>query len=624
MSAAPIDRAARQGVLRFDHVSKVFCRQLNVARRYAFADILRGGYDRVGSPRRLEARVVHDVSFEATPGRPLMVVGTPGSGKTTIADLITGQHVPDGGHVTRVGTVGTIGSGKYGQNPFMRLREYLRLVAALQGVPVPEIPAFCHRVLEWTGLTTATEEIVFDLPDEVKGPITFVSSVLAEHDIYVFDDFRPLDDSELGQRLSARIADLANTRICVFLGRAPQPLPRPGHFLLLHGGEVLFQGDGAEGLRVCELFARLSQRNRVRTNWNAAEHYNPVPPLDEARALVEDLHTRVLNADPRPEHEIVRLARSHQPIILGPCVADVSWEVLYWLPFLHWAVPQLNQTPPLAISRSGLRPWYDGLATDYQQISQLMKGRDYKRLRGEHLKQAYTVKQRQFTVLDQRLIELGQAAAHLSDPAALHPAALLRLIQEAMRGRVAPEEITKRAIYQRLPPPEAPIPDLPQEYVVASIRFPAKAGQTPAMNRRVVDLIREVSQRVPVAVLLDEPELPHAFDDGGRGVYLINTAGSTDKARLDRVRAIGMARAMIGTLKGYVALAPFFGVPSMCITAPQAEDAAMLGTLAFAAGELQSPFVRATLDDTTTAIAVRWLDSVLDGPPAAGGPRDTV
>ena len=36
------------------------------------------------------------------------------------------------------------------------------------------------------------------------------------------------------------------------------------------------------------------------------------------------------------ERELAALARSGQPIIAGPWLAEVGYEVLYWIPFLRW------------------------------------------------------------------------------------------------------------------------------------------------------------------------------------------------------------------------------------------------------------------------------------------------
>ena len=79
-------------------------------------------------------------------------------------------------------------------------------MAALQGVaggrsqPDVRDDSRVDRARPLTGTRT-----VFDLPKTLMKPLSRVGSLLAEHDIYVFDDYAPFGDSDLDRRLAATV-----------------------------------------------------------------------------------------------------------------------------------------------------------------------------------------------------------------------------------------------------------------------------------------------------------------------------------------------------------------------------------------------------------------------------------
>ena len=51
------------------------------------------------------------------------------------------------------------------------------------------------------------------------------------------------------------------------------------------------------------------------------------------------------------------------PVLAGPWLGEIAFELLYWLPFLRWA---LSEFPGLrdrlvVLSRGGAGPWYQGI-----------------------------------------------------------------------------------------------------------------------------------------------------------------------------------------------------------------------------------------------------------------------
>ena len=188
MSAATIAPGPSAPALRFDHVTKVYCGSLKLARMYAFRDLVWPRRDRPSRLRKSEWLVLRDITFDLQAKETLLILGVSGSGKSALADLVTKRRSPDVGTITRRGDVGLIAEGKYGQNPLMRLREYLRLMAVLQGTEAKDLTRRVDEILEWTGLTQYRDTMVFDLPKHLMKPVSRVGALLAEHDIYVLDN----------------------------------------------------------------------------------------------------------------------------------------------------------------------------------------------------------------------------------------------------------------------------------------------------------------------------------------------------------------------------------------------------------------------------------------------------
>src|SRR5690242_8075598 len=72
---------------------------------------------------------------------------------------------------------------------------------------------------------------------------------------------------------------------------------------------------------------------------------------EQAAALADEL---------RVEREIAAVARGRGPIIAGPWLSEVGFEVLYWIPFLRWFEDRyrVDRERVIAVSRGGVAGWY--------------------------------------------------------------------------------------------------------------------------------------------------------------------------------------------------------------------------------------------------------------------------
>ena len=62
------------------------------------------------------------------------------------------------------------------------------------------------------------------------------------------------------------------------------------------------------------------------------------------------------------ERDLERALSGTQPIIVGPWLSEVGYEVLYWVPFLRWvmAAYRIPERRLIAMSRGGTESWVPG------------------------------------------------------------------------------------------------------------------------------------------------------------------------------------------------------------------------------------------------------------------------
>ena len=81
-----------------------------------------------------------------------------------------------------------------------------------------------------------------------------------------------------------------------------------------------------------------------------------------------DAPTEEMIAIPRT---LQKMARSDKPLIVGPWLSEVGFELLYWIPFLNWVKTYRHFDPErlIVVSRGGVAPWYRDIAGTWWRLS---------------------------------------------------------------------------------------------------------------------------------------------------------------------------------------------------------------------------------------------------------------
>lgn len=264
------------------------------------------------------------------------------------------------------------------------------------------------------------------------------------------------------------------------------------------------------------------------------------------------------------------------PVLAGPWLGEVGFELLYWIPFLRWAVgefPGLRRQLVIQ-SRGGVESWYAGLATRYVDLFEHVSLKEFKARFGKFLKQTDTYDGyteapglRNFSAAEQEIIDLVRREVGAPRLNVLHPSVMYRAFKHVHRVRA--REFT--GYFPALtPPPAAGLEsELPALFIAVRFYecFPLPASD--ANQAFVRELVTRLAETRPVVCLntgmsIDRkhPDFPvEAIDT------VVHVRQSMTLANNLAVQSavIGRAAAFVGSYGGLSYLPPLFGCPSFSL-----------------------------------------------------------
>jgi hypothetical protein len=271
------------------------------------------------------------------------------------------------------------------------------------------------------------------------------------------------------------------------------------------------------------------------------------------------------------ERDIAAVARGRGPIIAGPWLSEVGFEVLYWIPFLRWFEDRYRIDPArvIAISRGGVGGWYGDLAARYVEIFDHLSPEEFGRRNRERHQREEAGGQKQTTIgpLDDALIAAARSTAGVKDGAICHPSLMYRLFSRFWYGNRALDLVTSRTRY--VPLTATPVNlGLPERYIAAKFYTGAALPGTPEARGALRELVRTAAARMPVVMLdtgmeTDEHEdylfrdIPNVLSLRDRLVPATNLGVQT--------AAIAGSQGFIGTCGSLAWLAPLLGVDTLAV-----------------------------------------------------------
>jgi hypothetical protein len=260
---------------------------------------------------------------------------------------------------------------------------------------------------------------------------------------------------------------------------------------------------------------------------------------------------------------LARMGQAQQPVLVGPWAGEVGFELIYWVPFVRWALGHAAIDPArvTVFSRGGARPWYDGLAANYIDVLDYTTPDEFRE------RTAISRKQRGLTAFDRDLLRRASRAG-AGSPLLLHPAMMYVLFMPFWRRDASIQrvhEYSRYRRYERLPVDDLGL-KLPERYVAVRFYFSDCFPDTPGNRRFVAQTLKGLAERSDVVVLhagIGLDDHADAVPAGDRRIHVVD-AGATPRENLAvQTAVISRAQSFVGTYGGFSYLAPLYGVDTL-------------------------------------------------------------
>ena len=219
--------------------------------------------------------VLRDVSFRVGPGETLAIIGSTGSGKTTLVNLIprlvdatAGSVFVDGADVrdlapeviwSRVGLVpqkpflfsGTVASNlRYGKTDATEAEMWEALDIAQAADFVAQMPG---------GLEAAITQGGANVSGGQRQRLSIARAVIRRPEFYVFDDAFSALDLATDARLRSALAPITRDAVMIVVAQRVSTIRQADHILVLEDGDVMGLGTHDELLMSCPTYQEIVQ-----------------------------------------------------------------------------------------------------------------------------------------------------------------------------------------------------------------------------------------------------------------------------------------------------------------------------------------------------------------------------
>ncbi|MCK0196992.1 ATP-binding cassette domain-containing protein [Ancylobacter sp. 6x-1] len=181
-------------------------------------------------------RVFENLSVRFPAGSAVGILGTKGSGKSTLIRLIGGSTLPDRGRIRRQGLVSPPIANTRAYHASLSGRENIHFVARVNGLDGPTASAFVEN---FTGLGATLDQPLSTYTRESRARFLFAASYALPFDVYIADEALFGGSGPFRERCAALVQARRAQASFIFATRSPQMLRRFADIGgVLHDGQL--------------------------------------------------------------------------------------------------------------------------------------------------------------------------------------------------------------------------------------------------------------------------------------------------------------------------------------------------------------------------------------------------
>jgi teichoic acid transport system ATP-binding protein len=197
----------------------------------------------------VEVHALRGVSFTASPGESIGIIGRNGSGKSTLMSALAGLVPATAGAVYAASQPVLLAVGAALQGELSGRRNILIGAAAL-GIPKARIVGEMEEIIEFTGLRDSIDRPLKTYSSGMASRLQFGIASAVRPDILLVDEALATGDAEFARRSRRRIEEVVTQAGTVFIvSHANETLARmTTRAIWIDAGRILFDGPTGEAL----------------------------------------------------------------------------------------------------------------------------------------------------------------------------------------------------------------------------------------------------------------------------------------------------------------------------------------------------------------------------------------
>lgn len=273
------------------------------------------------------------------------------------------------------------------------------------------------------------------------------------------------------------------------------------------------------------------------------------------------------------DRRIARVAAATGPVIAGPWLAEVGYEVLYWIPFLRWFCDahRISRDRLVVISRGGMETAYRDIGSTYLDLFDLvtpeqLAARNAER-RADH--EGGGQKQSSPSTLDEDILAAARTRLGIAGGDVCHPSLLFGLFRHVWHGNLPMDFFWRRTRYALLSQSgNQALANVPDDFIAVKFYNGPALSVGDETREAVRALVEQAASIAPVVCLDTDFGIDEHRDFDLRGLPGVTSAGALMTARTNlgvQMSLIARSRFFLGTCGGLAWLAPFLGVPTVAV-----------------------------------------------------------